>query len=92
MSGQNAGPEKCPLQGSEAVNATPTEPCCFTHGIEARDRLALTVQRARLQVGLDTAQAFPRENELADSNQRPGFAIHNLLKLARPRPVAEVLP
>src|SRR5215472_14359384 len=79
------------LERSFAVDSAAAEARGFTHSVETGHRLAITrPQHAALQVGLDSSQAFPRQDELTDRDQRPGFRIEDPLEIASPDPVPAI--
>src|SRR5205814_10733437 len=71
-----------------AVHAAAAEAGGLAGCVEARDRLAVLAQHARLEVGLDPAERLARHRLEPDRDQRAGVRVRDLLELRRPQPVA----
>ena len=68
-------PRKVPFQGSPSVDAAAAETGGFADGIETRNGLLVAIQYPAVQIGLDAAQTFAAEDELADGDQGPSRRI-----------------
>src|SRR5215471_1483265 len=89
--GEYATAQKRPLERSFAVDSAAAEAGSFAHRVEAGHRLAVTrAQHAALQVGLDSSQAFPRQDELTDRDQRPSCRVEDPLEVTSADPVAAI--
>src|SRR5215469_8770097 len=76
-------PKESAFERAFAVNASAAEAGRFAYGVEAGNRLAVgRSQCAAAQIRLDSSEAFARQDELADRNQRAGLGIENALEIA----------
>src|SRR5262249_21200156 len=80
---QHATPQEGALQRPLTVDSSAAKSGCFAHCIQSGNRLAVcSPQHAARKIGLDSAQAFARQDELADRDQRACLGIENSLELA----------
>src|SRR5262249_22589720 len=83
--------QKRPFERSFAVDAAAAEARGFADCVKPRNRLAVAgAEDTALKVGLDSSQAFSRQNELTDGNQRRSLRIENSLEVRGADAVAAI--
>ena len=91
--GEDAAAEECSLKRGVAVNAAAAEACNFARRIQSRHRLAIGADYTAVEISLQTAKGFARQNPQANRNQRTGTRVEQFVRArSSDQPVAEIAP
>src|SRR6185437_13744984 len=89
---QDAAAKERSFQGAQAVDAAAAKARGLADRIKPRDRLARSVERPALKIGLDAAEALATDDEFTNRDQRQCLCVIDRLEFAEPDAIAPVVP